>query len=94
VADEAQVGVQCLADIEDRLFPILDLDVWERRLYYHLLRHTRVRGVGSVSVGLVTIGRANGMSEDKVRCALRSMNKKGCIQIEDRNRNGHGMLEC
>jgi hypothetical protein len=78
-----------LADIEDRLFPILDLDVWERCLYYHLLRHTRVLGVGSVSVGLVTIARANGMSEDKARRALRSMSKKGCIQIEDRNRNGH-----
>jgi hypothetical protein len=64
VTDEAQFGVQCLADIEDRLFPILDLDVWERCLYYHLLRHTRVLGVGSVSVGLVTIARANGVSED------------------------------
>jgi len=41
VTDETQFGVQCLADIEDRLFPILDLDVWERCLYYHLLRHTR-----------------------------------------------------
>jgi hypothetical protein len=89
VTDEAQFGAQCLADIEDRLFPGLDLDVWERCLYYHLLRHTRVLGVGSVSVSLVTIARANGMSEDKVRRALRSMNKKGCIQIEDRNRNGH-----
>jgi predicted transcriptional regulator len=78
-----------MADIEDRLFPILDLDVWERCLYYHLLRHTRVLGVGSVSLGLVPIARANGMSEDKVRGALRSMNKKGCIQIEDRNRKGH-----
>jgi hypothetical protein len=89
VTDEAQFGVQCLADIEDRLFPILDLDVWERCLYYHLLRHTRVLGVGAVSVGLVTIARANGMSEVKAREALRSMDKKGCIQIEDRNRKGH-----
>jgi hypothetical protein len=89
VLDEPHFPVQFLADIEDRLFPILDLDVWERCLYYHLLRHTRLLGVSSVSFGLVTIARASGMSEVKAREALRNMDKKGCIQIEDRNRKGH-----
>lgn len=87
--DDAQITVQVFAEIEDRLFPLLGLDVWERSLYYYLLRHTRLLGVTSVSVGMAAVSKGSGMSEMKARESLRSMDKKGCIRIEDRNRKGH-----
>jgi hypothetical protein len=38
---------EILAEIEDLLAPQLSLDPWERTLYYHLLRHTRLKGLSS-----------------------------------------------
>lgn len=89
MSDDGPLTVQLLVDIEDRLFPTLNLDVWERCLYYYLLRHTRLLGVSSVSIGMAAIGKGSGMSEVKARETLRSMDKKGCVSIEDRNRKGH-----
>ena len=77
------------ADIEDLLAPKLQLDVYERTLYYHMLRHTRIAGKESASFGLATLGSATGMSDWKVREAVRSMDSKGCIKIEDRTAKGH-----
>jgi hypothetical protein len=36
-----------IVEIEDLLFPRFQLNVWERVLYYHLLRHTRLIGIES-----------------------------------------------
>jgi hypothetical protein len=41
------------SEIEDLLIPGLGLDAWERALYYHLLRHTRLKGKDS---GMFAIG--------------------------------------
>src|SRR5205823_7390073 len=77
------------ADIEDRLAPNLQLDVYERTLYYHMLRHTRLAGKDSAVFGLATLASATAMSDWKVREAVRSMDSKGCIKIEDRSAKGH-----
>lgn len=77
------------ADVEDLLAPKLQLDVYERTLYYHMLRHTRLAGKERVIFGLATLASATAMSDWKVREAVRSMNSKGCIKIEDRSTRGH-----
>jgi HNH endonuclease len=76
-------------EVEDLLAPQLQLDVYERTLYYHMLRHTRLVGKESAVFGLATLASATAMSDWKVREAVRSMDSKGCIKIEDRSTKGH-----
>src|SRR5207247_3048076 len=77
------------ADVEDLLAPKLQLDVYERTLYYHMLRHTRLLGKDSAIFGLASLASATAMSDWKVREAVRLMDAKGCIRIEDRSTKGH-----
>ena len=76
-------------DIEDHLFTGLKLDVWEKVLYYHLLRYTRLVGKSSGLFAIAPLAATTGMSDFKVRDVVRSMHSKGCIQIDERNRKGH-----
>ena len=81
--------VQLYADIEDLLIPGKGLDVWERALYYHLLRHTRLEGRRSATFAIAPLSKAVGMSDFKVREVIRTLHHKGCIEINDRSRIGH-----
>jgi 5-methylcytosine-specific restriction endonuclease McrA len=83
--DVATILKQC----EDHLFPLLQLSVRERVLYYHLLRHTRLEGKSSALFALLPLSKATGVSDSSSREDIRSLNERGCIKIEDRSRNGH-----
>jgi hypothetical protein len=76
-------------DIEDLLAPTLELDPWERVVYYHLLRHTRLEGRPSGLFAVGPLSKAIPVSGFKVREVLRSLHNKGCVRIDDRSRNGH-----
>jgi len=78
-----------LKNIEKFLFPKLGCDPWERAMYYHLLANTRVSNRDQHLFGVIALESATNMSRDKVRKTIRSMDQKGCIQIVERNRNGH-----
>ena len=80
---------QIIADIEDLLFPQLKLDPWERTIYMHLLRHTRLNGASSALFAVAPLSKAVPVSDIKVREVIRSLHAKGCISIEDRSRQGH-----
>lgn len=80
---------QIYADVEDVLAPQLQLDTWERTLYHHLLRHTRLKGVTSSLFAVGPLAKALPVSDFKVREVLRSLHAKGCLRIEDRSRIGH-----
>lgn len=88
VPDEASIPIQLLVEIEDRLFQVLELDVWERCVYYHLLRQSN-GGSSPAVIALARAARATGMSEDKIRRTIRSMAVKGCVRIDERGKNGH-----
>lgn len=75
-------------DIEERLFPFYKIDIWERGLYYYLLGQSRLRGLDSVTVPLLKIKNALNCSEWQSRKTIRSLNKKGCIELEQ-TRKGH-----
>lgn len=77
------------ADLEDLLFPQLNLDPWERTLYLYLLRHTRMKGLPSDLFAIAPLSRALPISDIKVREVIRSLHAKACVRIEDRSRNGH-----
>lgn len=79
------------ADIEDRLFPQLRLGVWEKVLYYHLLRHTRIADTPRTTVSIASLATLTSMSESTVRDTLRSLDQKGCIVIHERSGKGHSV---
>jgi hypothetical protein len=81
--------LQTLGEIEDLLFPQLKLDPWERTLYMHLLRHTRLKGSASAVFAVAPLSKALPISDIKVREVIRALHAKGCISIEDRSRRGH-----
>lgn len=78
-----------LQNIEDHLIPKLKLDCWERALYYHLIRHTRLIGRDRAQFGLPSLAASTGFSEDTVRERIRALDKRGCIEIMERSRKGH-----
>ncbi len=81
--------VQLFSDIEDSLFPHFHLSVWERAVYYHLLRNSRVVDQQTVRRSLSQIAVALEISDFKVRDVVRSLNQKGCVEITNRSRTGH-----
>ena len=83
--DIATVLKQC----EDYLFSARRLTNRERGLYYHLLRHTHAEGKPTALFALQPLAEALALSDSSVREDIRSLNKKGCIRIEDRSRKGH-----
>jgi len=82
--DIAKIIIQC----EDYLFPKLQMNIRERSLYYHMLRHTRVLGKESSLFAIYPLSQALGIAESSVRESIRAMRDKGCIHI-DRSRKGH-----
>ncbi|MCE5234402.1 MAG: HNH endonuclease signature motif containing protein [Mizugakiibacter sp.] len=77
------------ADVEDFLIPGLGLSAYDRSLYYHLLRHTRLKGQESAMFAIGPLSKATGVSDFKVREVVRDLHQKGCLRIEDRTRLGH-----
>lgn len=77
-----------LSQIEDALFPRFGLSVWERAVYYHLLRQTRVSDRETTIYSVSGIATTLSISDPKARDTLRSLDAKGCIRIEDRSRRG------
>ncbi len=80
---------QVLKQCEDRLFPALSVNVRERALYYHLLRHTWAVGRESSTFALSPLAKAIGVSESSIREDIRSLHSKGCISIAEKSRSGH-----
>jgi 5-methylcytosine-specific restriction endonuclease McrA len=86
------VDINAIArEIEDVLFQRLELDTWERALYWHLFRHTHLEGRPTLVIGLESLSRKTNISTTKLRESIRSMAAKGCITIDDRNRAGHAI---
>jgi predicted transcriptional regulator len=80
---------QIIRDIEDHLFPGLALNAWEKSLYYHLLRHTRLEGRERGIFSIESLAASTGISDWKTRDAFRSLERKGAVIIIDRSRKGH-----
>lgn len=77
-------------DIEDKLLPHYQCDIWERGLYYYLLGQSRVRSLESVTVPLSKISNALRCSDFQSRKTIRSLADKGCIELEQ-TRLGHSV---
>ena len=78
-----------LNEVEDYLFPKMELSHRERSLYYHVLLHTRFAGKDSGIFSLPPLSITLGIAERSIREGLRVLQDKGCIRIEEISRNGH-----
>ncbi len=80
---------QVMKEVEDYLFPKMELSHREKSLYYHLLLHTRFASKDSDLFALPQLSSALGIAERSIREGLRILHDKGCIRIEEMSHRGH-----
>lgn len=72
---------QVIIQIEDHMVPRLKLDVGEARLYYHLLRHSRLVGNHDVLISVAQIAEVLNCSKNTVKPRLRTLQDKKVIDV-------------
>lgn len=72
---------QLFVAIEDYVVPRLKLDVGEARLYYHLLRHSRIVGKHDALFSIAQISEVLNCSKNTVKPRLRKLQEKKVIEI-------------
>jgi hypothetical protein len=74
-------GSQVIAEIEDHVVPRLKLDIGEARLYYHLLRHSRLIDRHDVLISVAQLAEVLNCSKNAVKPRLRTLEGKGVIEV-------------
>jgi 5-methylcytosine-specific restriction endonuclease McrA len=74
---------------EDVLAPRLNLTVWERAVYSHLLRHSLVLGKLRLHFSLISVANSLKFSKGPVRHAVRRLHELGALRVLERNKTGH-----
>lgn len=82
-----------IRDIEERLLPHFQCDIWERGLYYFLIGQTRIAGLEVATIPLARISEALRCSDFQSRKTIRLLADKGLILLEQ-TRQGHSVSVC
>ncbi|MDE2096059.1 MAG: HNH endonuclease [Patescibacteria group bacterium] len=77
-----------IEEIEDYLIPFLKLNPYERSLYYHLFRQSRLINKEEIIFVISSAPTTVGLTDFSARKQLRTMDKKGCIKIVEVRRDG------
>lgn len=72
--------------IEDQLVPRLRLNLVERVVYCHLLRHSRLEGKLQLRFSIRRVARGTRLSGAPVRRAVRTLVEKGALRLLERTR--------
>jgi 5-methylcytosine-specific restriction endonuclease McrA len=75
--------------LEDDLVPRLGLNLTERVVYAHLVRHSRLAGKRQLRFGIFWLARSVHVSDQTARHAVRSLAAKGALRLLDRTMAGH-----
>ncbi len=75
--------------LEDHLVPRLRLNVIERAVYSHLVRHSRLEGRRRLRFSITRLGRATHLSDTPARKGIRSLVAKGVLRLIERSKAGH-----
>jgi 5-methylcytosine-specific restriction endonuclease McrA len=75
--------------LEDLAVPRLHLSAFERAVYSHLLRHSRLEGKLELRFSIGWLARRAGLSGWAVRKAVRRLVAKGALRLAERSRAGH-----
>jgi hypothetical protein len=82
-------AVHVWKQLEDLLVPRLHLSVFDRAVYSHLLRHSRLEGREQFRFSILWLARGACLSDGTVRKAVRSLVAKGALRLAERSRAGH-----
>jgi hypothetical protein len=82
-------AVRVWKQLEDLAVPRLHLSVFERAVYSHLLRHSRLEGRQELRFSILWLARGAGVSDSMARESVRSLVAKGALQLAERTRAGH-----
>ncbi len=80
--------IKTIKEVEDYLIPFLKLNPYERSLYYHLFRQTRLINKEEIIFVISSAPTTVGLTVFSARKQLRTMDKKGCIKIVEVRRDG------
>jgi len=75
--------------LEDVFVSRLGLNLTERVVYAHLLRHSRLEGKRQLRFSIVWLARSAHLSDQSARHAVRSLAAKGALRLVDRTLAGH-----
>jgi hypothetical protein len=75
--------------LEDVLVARLGLNLTERAVYAHLLRHSHLEGKRQLRFSIVWLARSVRLSDRPARHAVRSLAAKGALRVVDRSQAGH-----
>ena len=75
--------------IEDQLVSRLRLNLTERAVYYHLVRHSRLEGKRRLHLSMYKLGRGTHLSAAGARHAVRRLVAKGALRLVERSKAGH-----
>jgi predicted DNA-binding transcriptional regulator len=75
--------------LEDDLVPRLGLNLGERVVYAHLLRHSRLAGKTQLRFSIRRLAHDTHVSHTSARQAVRRLIAKGALRLVDRTQAGH-----
>jgi 5-methylcytosine-specific restriction endonuclease McrA len=82
-------AVQVWKQMEDLAVPRLHLSVFDRAVYSHLLRHSRLEGRLELQFSILWLARGACVSCFAARKAVRRLVGKGALRLAERSRAGH-----
>src|SRR5467141_510080 len=82
-------AVQVWKQLEDLAVQRLHLSVFERAVYSHLLRHSRLEGRLQLCFSIPWLARSACLSLRAARRAVRGLVAKGALRLAERSRAGH-----
>jgi hypothetical protein len=87
-------AVQVWKQLEDLAVPRLHLSVFDRAVYSHLLRHSRLEGKLQLRFSILWLARGACLSGFAARKAVRSLVAKGVLRLAERSKAGHVVKVC
>jgi hypothetical protein len=82
-------AVRVWKQLEDLAVPRLHLSVFDRAVYSHLLRHSRLEGRLELRFSILWLARGACVSGFAARKAVRRLIGKGALRLAERSRAGH-----
>jgi hypothetical protein len=82
-------AVHVWKQLEDLAVPRLHLSAFDRAVYSHLLRHSRLEGKPELRFSIQWLARGACVSGWTVRKAVRNLVAKGALRLAERGRAGH-----
>ncbi len=82
-------AVRVWKQMEDLVVPRLHLSVFDRAVYSHLLRHSRLEGRLQLRFSILWLARGARVSGWAARKAVRRLVAKGALRLAERSRAGH-----